>query len=216
MDSLLQALLHSLGRALHVRLHNDAKLFALALGNLAEQIVQRDLLIAGKLLFLGLGCALVGQLAGQLLVLHRVKDVARGRHLGEAGDLHRGGGARLFQRAALVVAHGAHAAHSRARNDNVALMQCAFLHQNGGHRAHALVQPGLNHRALGAAVGVGLQLFHLGHQVDVLQQVLNALARQRGHRHADGVAAPFLRHQLILGQLLHHMRRGWPWVYPFY
>ena len=85
-------------------------------------------------------------------------------------------------------------------------MQCALLHQDGGHRAHALVQPGLNHHALCAAVGVRLQLFHLGHKVDVLQQVFNALARQRRHGHADGVAAPFLRHQLILGQLFHHMR----------
>ena len=58
----------------------------------------------------------------------------------------------------LVVSHGADTAHGGAGDHDVALMQGAVLNQQGGHRAAALVQPGLDDRALGGAVGVGLQL----------------------------------------------------------
>ena len=67
-----KALLNGLGTALHVCLDDDSKLFALALGNLAEQVVERDLLISGKLFLLGFGSAAVGQLTRQLLVLNGV------------------------------------------------------------------------------------------------------------------------------------------------
>ena len=68
--------------------------------------------------------------------------------------------------------------------------------------AAALVQPGLDDRAVGGAVGVGLELLHLGGQVDHLQQIVDALAGLGGDGADDGLAAPLLGHQLILGELL--------------
>ena len=81
-------------------------------------------------------------------------------------------------------------------------MQSTVLHQDGGHGAAPLVQLGLDDDTLGAAVGVGLQLLDLGHQQDVLQQIVDAHAGERGHGNADDVAAPLLGHQIVLGQLL--------------
>ena len=201
---LLQALLHSLGTALHVRLHDDVQLLALALSDLAEQVIQSGLLVAGELLLLGFLGALVGQFTGQALILHGLEQIAGGGHLGQAGDLHGGGGAGLVNAAALIVAHGTHTAHSGTGNDAVALAQGTVLHQNGGDGALALVQTGFHHGALGAAVGVGLQLLHFRHQIDVLQQLVNAHAGHGRNGHADHIAAPGFRNQLILGQLLHH------------
>ena len=78
------------------------------------------------------------------------------------------------------------------------------MHQHGGNGAHALVQAGLNHRALGRPVRVGLELHHVGGKNDHLQQVVHALFGVGGNRHAGGVAAPLLGHQLIFRQLLLH------------
>ena len=122
--------------------------------------------------------------------------------LGQARDLHRHGGAGLGEAGALVVHHGADAAHGGAGDDDVALLQRAVLDQQGGHGAPALVQPGLDDSALGGPVGVGLQLRHLGGEGHHLQQVLDADVLLGGDLAADGVAAPLLGHQAVLGQLL--------------
>ena len=82
-------------------------------------------------------------------------------------------------------------------------MQGAVLDQQGGHGAPALLQPGLDDGALGGAVGVGLQLPHLGGEHHHIQQVVDTLAGLGGNFADDGIAAPLLGHQLILGELLH-------------
>ena len=82
-------------------------------------------------------------------------------------------------------------------------MQGAVLYQQGGHGAAALVQPGLDDGAVGGTVGVGLQLPHLGGKDHHVQQVVNAHARLGGDGADNGLAAPLLGHQLILGELLH-------------
>ncbi|MPN10387.1 hypothetical protein SDC9_157682 [bioreactor metagenome] len=75
------------------------------------------------------------------------------------------------------------------------------MHENGRNRALPFVQPGLHHRTLGTAVRVGFQLFYFGHQVDALQQIANAHAGQRRHRHTDRVAAPLFGYQLVFRKL---------------
>ena len=85
---------------------------------------------------------------------------------------------------ALGVGHGADTAHGGAGDDDVALVQGAVLDQQGGHGAAALVQAGLDDSAVGGAVGVGLQLPHLGGQDDHFQQVVYAHAGLGG----DGAA----------------------------
>ena len=204
VGDLLQTLLHSLGRALHIGLDHDGQFLHVVLSHLAEQVIQRDLLEGGELLFLGGSNALFGQLTGQTLVLNSLEQVAGLGHGGQAGDLHRGRGAGIAQQLALVAAHGAHAAHSGTGNDHIAGVQGAVLHQNGGNGALALVQTGLDDRTLGAAVGVCLQLHDLSFQSNALQQVVDAHAGQGRHRDAGHIAAPVLGDDAVLGQAFHH------------
>ncbi len=81
-------------------------------------------------------------------------------------------------------------------------MQGAVLDQQGSHRAAALVQTGLDDGTVGGAVGVGLQLTHLGGQDDHFQQAVYAHAGLGGDGAADGVAAPLFADETVLGQLL--------------
>lgn len=78
----------------------------------------------------------------------------------------------------------------------------AVLHQHGGDGAAAFIQAGLHHGAFGGAGGVGLEFFHLRHQQDGFQQLVEAHAGMSGHGNDDDVAAPFLGNQLVLGELL--------------
>ena len=68
---------------------------------------------------------------------------------------------------------------------------------------------GLNHGALGETIGVGLEVFDLGHQQDHLEQLVDVLASEGAHRHHHGAAAPVFGHQILAGELLlHPLRRG--------
>ena len=199
---LLQRSLHSLHAALHIGLDDDVQVLHLACLNLVEQILQRNLghrsVGFGALLSL----SLLHQLAGQLFVGHGVEGGAGGGRLGKARNLHRHGGAGRCNLLPLVADHSPHAAHGGSCDDNIALMQRSVLHQQGGHRAAALVQPGLDYCALSGAVGVCLQLAHLGSQGQHFQQIVHAhagLGRDGAH---NGVAAPILAYQAVLRQLL--------------
>ena len=123
VGDLLQTLLHSLGRALHVGLDHDGQFLHVVLCHLAEQVIQRDLLEGGELLLLGGSDALLGQFTGQTLVLNSLEQVACFRHCGQAGDLHRGGGAGIGQQLTLVVAHGTHTAHGGTGDDDITGVQ---------------------------------------------------------------------------------------------
>ena len=79
-----------------------------------------------------------------------------------------------------------------------------MLHQDGGHGALGLVHLGFNDGADGRPVGVGLQVLHVGHQEDHLQELVDAdlLLGRNGHHH--GVAAPLFHHQARVAELLLH------------
>ena len=202
VGDLLQGGLHRLGGALHVGLDDDVQVLHLTGLDLAEQILQSDLAHVAVHAALLLCLALLGQLPGHALVGHSVEVIAGLRHFAHADDLHGDGGTGLGDLLALVVGHGADTAHSSAGNDHIALMQGTVLHQQGGHRAAALVQPGLDDSAMGGAVGVGLQLPHLSGKDHHVQQVVDALAGLGGDGADNGVAAPLLGHQGVLGELL--------------
>ena len=99
--------------------------------------------------------ALLGDLTGQLVVVHRGDGIARVGNVVEADDLDRIGRARALHALAAVVGHGADATVSRARDDGVAHLQRAVLDQHGGHRAAALVQTRFDDDAARLAVGIG-------------------------------------------------------------
>ena len=207
VGDLLEALLDGLGGALHVSLNDDGQLLHIVLSHLAEQVIQSDLLEGGELLLLGGSDALLGQLTGQTLVLDGLEQVAGLRHSGQTGDLHRSGGAGVVQQDALVAAHGTHTAHGGTGDDDIAGVEGAVLHQNGGDGALALVQTSLDNSALGTAVGVSLQLHDLSFQSDALQQVVDAHAGQSRDGDAGDIAAPVLGDDAVLGQALHHALR---------
>ena len=203
VGQLLQRSLDRLGGALDVRLDDDIQVLHLAGLDLAEQVLQRDLahIVVQRALLLML--ALLHQLTGHALVGHSMEVIARAGHLAHADDLHGDGGAGISDLLALVVGHGADAAHGSAGDDHITLVQGAVLDQQGGNRTAALVQAGLDDRAVGRAVGVGPQLTHLGGEDYHVQQVVDPHARLGGDGADDGLAAPLLRHQLVLGELLH-------------
>ena len=202
VGDLLQAGLDRLGGALDVGLDDDVEFLHLALLDLGEEILQGDLTLGLVGRGLDLLLALLHQLARHALVLHGVEDVAGAGHFGKAGDLHRHGGTSSLHGATLVVGHHADAAHGSAGDENIALLEGAVLHQKGGHGASGLIQPRFDDHALGQTVGIGLELLHLGGEDDHFQKLVDALACLGGDGADDGLAAPLLGHQVVLGELL--------------
>ena len=84
----------------------------------------------------------------------------------------------------------------------ISLLQGAVLDQQGGNGTSGLIQTGLDDGALAPAVGVGLQVLDLGGEDHHFQQVIQAQAGLGGNGADDGVAAPLLGDQVVLGQLL--------------
>jgi hypothetical protein len=99
--------------------------------------------------------------------------VAGHRHAGEAEHLHGDRRAGRLDRLAALVEQRAHATGVHAADEVVAHAQRAVLHEHGGHGALARVELGLDDRAGGGAVGVGLEVEDLGLQEDLLEQVLD-------------------------------------------
>ncbi len=86
-------------------------------------------------------------------------------------------------------------------------MQRAALDQDRGHRAAPAVELGLDHHALGGAVGVGAQIHHLGLQQNRLDQVVEACLFLGRDRNGLGVAAQAFDHDLVLQQLVDDLVR---------
>src|SRR5580692_7835211 len=105
---------------------------------------------------------------------------------------------------ALVVQDRAHPAPLVAGNDDLAWVQRALLHQHGGNRSAAAIEPAFDHRALGTAIRVGLQIEDLGLQHDRFRQLIQAGLLQRRDLHVLRLAAHVLDHHLVAQQLLAH------------
>ena len=87
-------------------------------------------------------------------------------------------------------------------DEDVADPQRAALDEHGRERAAALVEPGLDHRAFGGAVGIGLQLEQFGLERDRLEQFVEAGLLERGDLDVLHLAGHLLDHHLVLEQLL--------------
>ena len=103
---------------------------------------------------------------------------------------------------AAVVAHRADLAGDGAGHDGVPDAQRAVLDQHGGHRAAALVEPRLQHGPERGPLGVGLELLHVGHEQEHLEQLLEPLLLLGRDVDEDVVAAPLLGQQAAVGELL--------------
>ena len=109
---------------------------------------------------------------------------------------------------AVVVDERPDPAPGRTGDERVADLERAPLDEQVGDRATADVEVRLEHDAARPAVGRGPEVLELGDDQQVLEQVVDADALQRRHRHHDGVAAPRLGHEALLGELLHDAVRG--------
>ena len=166
--------LDGLGAALHVGLDQDGHLFLRAGGDAGEHLLQRA--AGGGRTGGGLVAQLAGaelrDFAGTLFVFDDHEGLAGRGHAAQAEDFHGGRRAGDFHRAALVVEHRPHAAPLGAGDDDVALVEGAVLHEDGGDRAAAAIQPAFDHRTFGRAVRVGLQVEDFGLQQDGFLQLV--------------------------------------------
>src|SRR5512133_1755069 len=203
-----QGVVDGLDRAHHVGLDDQRQLLELALADPGEQVLQargpagRD----GRLALAGLPG--LGDPAGDALVGDRpdlVAGAGRGREADDHDRLGRGGGGDLL---AVLVEHGPDPPEGGAGGHRVPDVQGAPAHEDRRHRAAALVQVGLDDRALGAPVRVGLEVqLHVGDQQDGLDQGVEALLGLGRHVDELGLAAVLLGDQVVLGELLADLGR---------
>ena len=102
---------------------------------------------------------------------------------------------------ATKVEHGPDLAPDAADDDDVADLEGPGLDKEGSYASLTLVLSRFDNYAEGFSTGVCLELADLRQQDQVLQQIRDAFTSERGHRHGDNVAAPFLNQQVVLSEL---------------
>ncbi len=142
------------------------------------------------------------QLAREPVVLDDASELACGRRLVEAEDLHRLAGERLLNLLALVVEERLYAAVRVSGHDRVADDQRPAVDEHRRHRAAADVEARLDDRAgrLGVRVRLRIEL-EVGDEQDLLEQRVETHLGLRRHLCELRRPAPVLRLQPFLGEL---------------
>ncbi|MNS63753.1 hypothetical protein D3C72_968560 [compost metagenome] len=174
---------------------------------LRHHVDQRDRSARDLVLLAARTLAILGQFTGASLALHHGEDVARRRRFRQAEDLDRNGGTGFGQLSIAFVQQGARLAPGGAGHDDVAALQRAALDQDGGDRAAALVQLGLDDHAFGRTVRVGPQVHDLGLQQDGVDQAVEVDAVLGRHLDDLGVAAQAFGDDFVLQQLVDDLLR---------
>ena len=117
---LVEGVGNGLERALHVRLHDDAKLLLIGGLHPLDEARERDARVVADERLVALHLAAVGDLLGLLRVLDGVQRIAGAGDIGEAEDLDRRGRRRLVHLLAVLVRHRADLAEAGACEDEVA------------------------------------------------------------------------------------------------
>ena len=86
-------------------------------------------------------------------------------------------------------------------------MKCTVLHKYGCNRASALIKASLNNSTLCGSVRVSLKLFHLCNKCYHFEEVIKAFLCLCRYRNTWCIAAPLLRNELILCELLLYILR---------
>ena len=144
------------------------------------------------------------------LALDHQQFIARIRRAGQAQHHHRNGGPAASTGLSGLVEQRAHAAEFLADEQRIAELQRAAQHQHGRDRAAALLEARLDHVAGRETGGRRLQFEHFGLQQDAVEQLIDALAGARRHRHEDVLAAPLFGNHAVLGELLLDLLRRPP------
>ena len=171
-----------------------------------EQVIQRNLGVQLDFLFLLLSDTFFGNAAGSLFI-GAVQDIAGSRYIVQAQYLYRGRRQSLLNLFATVIDHCTNLTIGGAGNNGITDMQSTALYQYGSNRAAAFIQLCLDDGAVSRQIRVSLQLLHFSNQQNHFQQVADAGLLMCGNRYHDGVAAPILRNELMLCQLLFNVIR---------
>src|SRR5215211_7307917 len=203
-----EGVVDGLDRAHHVGLDDQRQLLQLALADPGEQVLQARGPAGGDGRLALASLPGLGDPAGDALVGDRpdlVAGAGRGREADDHHRLGRDGGLDLL---AVLVEHGPDPPEGGPGGDRVPDVEGSPADQDGRHRAAALVQVGLDDRALSAPVGIGLEVqLDVGDQQDGLDQGVEALLGLGRHVHELGLAAVLLGHQVVLGELLADLGR---------
>ena len=202
----LQGCLQCFDGTLNVSLNNDVQLFDFAFFNALEQVIQRNLGVQLDFLFLLLGNTFFSNAAGSLFI-GAVQNIAGSRYIVQAQYLYRGRRQSLLNLFATVIDHCTNLTIGGAGNNGITDMQSTALYQYGSNRAAAFIQLCFDDGAVSRQIRVSLQLLHFSNQQNHFQQVADAGLLMCGNRYHDGVAAPILRNELMLCQLLFNVIR---------
>ena len=194
---LAEALGERLERAGGVGLEHDVERGDLAALDLLEDVLEAGAAGDAGGLAAEVGDAVpvlagLGDGLGRLLVGGDHEGVAGVGHVVEAEDLHGHRRPGLLDLLAVVVDEGPDPAPGRTGHERLADLERAALHEDVGDRAPTDVEVGLEHHAGGAAVGVGPEVLHVGHEEERLEQVVDAVAGEGRDRDHLDVAAPLL------------------------
>src|SRR5205085_1900297 len=133
----------------------------------ARRALLRELLAAQAL------APLLREIAPRALVLDDTRQLACGRRLVEAEDLHRVARLCLLQLLALVVVERTHFAPRVAGDDRVADLERPALHEHRGDRAAADVEPRFDDRTRRLRVRIRTQVeLGVGDEQDSLEQIV--------------------------------------------
>src|SRR6202040_4283110 len=135
-----------------------------------------------------------------LLAGDHLKDVAGGRHVGQASHDGRRRGTCVLHLATAVIEQGPNLAEDETDDEVVYDVQRAALHQHGGDGATTYLEAGGNY-GNGAHLGrVHLEVLQVGDQQDHLEQFRNPGLLLGGHGNHDGLATPVLRDEVLHGE----------------
>lgn len=176
VESLDERVLDSLDGTVHIGLDDDVEFLEVSDSQTATDLLESDVLLgADRLLALQL-LTLVSNLACLLLGRQYVELVTGLRRTVETEDRTRLTRANLLDALAALVEHGLDTTVVGAGQHDVAHMERTVLDEQRAYVAASLVERGLDDRTLGATLGIGLEVEHLGLQEHFLQQ-----ARKRRH-----------------------------------
>ena len=201
---IVDALPDRLDRTLHVGLDDQRQLADPSGVHLREHLLDRAAGARGGPRLAVSALAEIRHLPSPRLVFHHHEVVAGQRRAAEPQDLDRLRRAGAIHAVAAIVGQRAHPAPLAAGDEYVADPNRAALHQHGGHRAAALLHFGLDHHAVGAALGVRRQLHELGLKHYCLFQLVEVGLLGSGHLDGQDLAAEFLDLDLVVQQLLAH------------
>ena len=137
-----------------------------------------------------------------LLAGNHLEDIARSWHVGQAGDDGRRRRSGVLHLAAAVIEQGPHLAEDVTHHQVVTDMEGAALHQHGRNRATTLLEVRVDHGTGGELGGVGLEVLEVCDQQDHFEQLRDPGLLLGGDGHHDGLPAPILGNEALLGETL--------------